>query len=247
MLTALFISTILSITIVLISFFILSKNSFFKDHRLLFLSIIAWYALWNAIFIVSPWVITMIWPKFIDIVWFWAIIFTILLTPILSILSENKEWQELTSNEKKIFFISLLWFLAIHTIAESISIGMTHTFFQNINIGELIIDIIHEAPEIAFIASMYYFYTYDKTKTLNLVFLVWMLYPIGALITSALVSNYNPWFVAYIKWFLLWWYIVFWTISLYIAWTSKNKKLYISVFLVIFILMFWYKLIFWVS
>jgi len=247
MLTALFISTIISFFIIAISFFILYNVDFFKRNRLLLLSIISWYALWNAIFVSAPWIILMIWANFLDILCFWAIIFTILLSPILKLLSEqHNQEEELDQHWKNIFFISMLWFLWLHTLAEAITIWMTHSFFTNINIWEVFLNVIHEAPEVAFIASLYYFYTKEKEKTYNLVFLIWILYPIWALITSALVTHYNPWFFSYIKAFLLWWYIVFATISLYILWNAKNRWLYISIFLFIIIIMFLYKIFVWI-
>lgn len=248
MLTALFISTIISFAVVAISTLILRKSEFFKTHRLTFLSVISWYALWNAIFVAAPWIISTIWPKFIDIVGFWVVLFTIILTPILSLISEqNDQSKELDNNQKNVFFLSMLWFLSVHTIAEAISIGMTHSFFVNINVWEIAIDVLHEAPEIAFIACLYYFYTWEKWKTLNLVYLVWLLYPVVAIITSALVNSYNPWFVAYIKWFLLGWYIVFATISLFILWVSKKRGFLITNFLMLFLIMFGYKLFIGVS
>lgn len=248
MITSLFISTIISFFVIILAFFILYNTAFFKKNRLLLLSIISWYALWNAIFISAPWIITVVWAKFLDILRFWAIIFTILLSPILSLLSEQHDQEkELDTKWKNVFFLSMLLFLSLHTLAESVSIWMTYSFFSNINIWEIFLGIIHEAPEIAFISSLYYFYTKEKEKTYNLIFLVWILYPIWSLITSALVTHYNPRFISYIKAFLLWWYIVFSTILLYIFWNAKNRWLYISVFLFIIIVMFLYKIFIWIA
>lgn len=151
----------------------------------------------------------------------------------------NKDEEVWTIKDKEYHNATFIIFILLHTIVEWIAIGLKTTFIDGIIISDIIIEILHEVPEISLIMILYYLIFKNKNILYTILISISILYPLVALLVNIFTVIDQQYFYNTVKVFLLGWYSVFWILTLNML-LKANKKWAIYLFFltiwVIFIL-----------
>lgn len=241
----LLISLLYTISIIIATFMLITYSSSLKRYKFLIITLMWTYSLWKWLLLKLPAIQMMAWTiNFWDALLFGLISFSFIVLPFFTLVEKYIVEKWLSKKDENKIFVLFILFLIMHSIPEAVQIGYQYTFTSNWTLWEVLKAIIEEIPEFIMLLSIYIIISSNKIKATILGFITGLLFPVTTLFVSVFATSANEKLEVLTQNILLWFYIIFWIMSLNLI--LKYRKKYAVLFVFIIVLIATYRTIVWI-